>query len=95
MPAPLHFVSEPREIAGNLWRVVVTDSRFGGRRFLYQFAPADELPIWADMQAWPTFDVALPRMGLPMAIALIYEENAVAIACAMREPESVAALLWA
>lgn len=94
--APLHFISEPQAIGDHVWRVVVTDSRFGGRRFLYQFAPAGELPMWEDMQAWPAFSMIAPRMGLPMAIAQLYESNAVAIAEAMEpEPERLSALLWA
>lgn len=93
MPAPLYFTSEPQEIAGHLWRVVVTDSRFGGRRFLYQFAPVGELPIWQDMQQWPGFAFHAPRMGLPASLALLYAANAVAIADALLEPADLVRML--
>lgn len=99
MPALLYFASEPREIAGHLWRVVVTDSKFGGRRFLYQFAPIGELPIWQDMREWPAFSFTAPDMGLPASLALLYEANAPALDAALYagQPtvESVSALLWA
>lgn len=100
MPAPLHFASEPREIAGHMWRVVVTDSRHGGRRFLYQFAQIGALPLWQDMQEWPGFNRALPKYGLPPALRDLYFANVAACAAALDpppepEPESIAALLWA
>lgn len=99
MPAPLYFASAPREIGAHQWRVVVTDSRFGGRRFLYQFAPIGELPIWQDMREWPAFSFTAPDMGLPASLARLYEANAPALDAALyagqQSVESVAALLWA
>lgn len=92
MPARLHFASEPREIGGYLWRVIVTDSRHGGRRFLYQFAPIGQLPIWSDMQDWPGFSATARDMGLPVSLADLYGANAVAIRDAL---EPVAKLLMA
>lgn len=92
MPA-LYFASAPRAIGAHLWRIVVANSRHGGRRFLYQFTPVDELPIWQDMQAWPHFDRSAPRMGLPWALALLYEANAVAVADAMLDRDEFARLM--
>jgi hypothetical protein len=94
MTGPLYFASEPVAIDRHQWRVVVTDSKFGGRRFLYQFAAIGELPIWEDMASWPMFRPGTQTMGLPARLADLHAANAAEIAAAIAEPrESFAELL--
>lgn len=96
MIGAVHFASEPRIIGMHQWRVIVTDSKFGGRRFTYQFAALGQLPLWAEMQAFPTFAANIPRMGLPADLALLYDDNAAAIKAAMDDDRGTwAALLSA
>ncbi len=94
MGTPIHFASDPRPIGAHLWRVVVTDSKFGGRRFAYQFAAEGELPIWREQHEWPGFTLDAISKGLPVSLALLYEANAAQIQAAM-EQESIGDLLWA
>lgn len=83
----IHFASDPIPIDKHEWRVVVTDSRFGGRRFTYQFRAIGELPIWQDMAQWKGFAFDAPRMGLPFGLAKLYEANAVRIDAALGKLE--------
>lgn len=96
MLAPLYFASEPVSIDRDDWRVIVTDSISGGRRFAYQFRQSGDLPIWLEMQQWPGFTLDAVRLGLPVALARLYDANFREIQAALHpEPESYAALLLA
>ncbi len=82
----IHFASEPVMIGANMWRVVVLDSKFGGRRFAYQYHPIGEMPIWEDQKRWPAFDMYRSDRGLPAALARLYLANKSAIDLAIRNP---------
>lgn len=88
MTGPVHWASEPMTINGRAWRVIVTDSVFGGRRFAYQFTPPGAL-VWQDQRTWPRFDQGETDMGLPRSLALLFAVNKVAIDAALAGADSV------
>lgn len=75
----VYFASSATLIGDAMWRVIVTDSAFGGRRFAYQWYPVGDLPLWREQDRWPAFDLDKHTLGLPVGLAKIYAENAVAI----------------
>ncbi|MES2295380.1 MAG: hypothetical protein V4527_18940 [Pseudomonadota bacterium] len=88
-----HFASEPATIDKHLWRVVVVDSAFGGRRFAYQFAAPGEL-VWQDQDKWPMFDLSTQWLGLPTELVFLFEANLPAIRKALSGvPDTVSRLL--
>lgn len=95
MSAAPYFASEPATIGHQQWRVIVTDSSFGGRRFAYQFCEIGALALWQDQTRWPAFDFGSRSMGLPRELARLYEANADAIKAALQPPAAspLAALL--
>jgi len=90
MHPPLYFASDPRPIGAHLWRVVVTDSKFGGRRFAYEFSEPDQLEIWRDQTDWPGFTLDALALGLPRSLALLYADNADTIRAALICPDVAA-----
>ena len=75
----IYFASTPVLIGRNMWRVVVVDSKFGGRRFAYQWHPAGEIAMWEDQKRWPAFDLMANDLGLPASLARLYMANETAI----------------
>lgn len=75
----VYFASDPVMIGDAMWRVVVKDSAFGGRRFAYEFHPVGHLPAWRSQTRWPAFDLMRPDYGLPMSLAKLYMANEIAI----------------
>lgn len=79
----IYFASEPIMFGENMWRVIVTDSAFGGRRFAYQWHPVGHLPVWQEQGRWPWFDRDKQDLGLPASLAKLYLANEIAIKEAM------------
>ena len=80
----VYFASLPVLIGTNMWRVIVVDSAFGGRRFAYQWHPAGEIAMWEDQKRWPAFDLMANDLGLPRSLAQLYLANKAGIDEAIR-----------
>lgn len=75
----IYFASEPVMIGPAMWRVVVRDSAFGGRRFAYEWHPIGHLPVWRSQGRWPAFTMDRNDYGLPRSLARLYMANEIAI----------------
>lgn len=78
----MHYASKPMKIGKNDWRVIVTDSRFGGRCTEYQWR--GESGCWRASRDWPAYDINNgSTLGMPKTLAKLYAREKTALDAAL------------
>jgi hypothetical protein len=70
-----HYASPPLTIGKHEWRIVVQDSRFGGRCTAYQWRPVGT-DQWRTEREWPSYNFNDgTTAGLPLTLRVLFERE--------------------